>query len=620
MKAFFSLLLIILFFSSFTLFVSSAKLRKSTRQPSRNYTFALVPKQIGANQFFDHVRDGCLARAEEIEGVTCIYIGPDTQQEDAIAQAEIIEQLINSGEIDGISFSVIDTEVATDVIAQSIAAGIPIVTFDSDAPDSERLATIGTDNYAFGVELAKILVQLNPEGGHYGMISADAPNVVLREVGVRDNLVNTKWVESEESPKNCLDDPFIAVEQMFEFAADPKIKAIVPVGGWPMFVEDRWWEFAKTYVENITLVVGDSLPVQVKAINQGLVDGLVGQLPFQMGQISVDTLLAIQEGEEVDQEIFGTNLIEMLRFPLVLPELNVDMNYLDELVIVGYVFFSLIAAFAVGFVLWTIICQSIFVIRAAQPIFLVLIALGTLIIASTLFPLSIDDENHDQSQTDAACMAIPWTLSIGFTLTFSALFSKTWRVNRVFKKTGFFRVVKVTVGDVLVPMIVLLLLNSIVLICWTAISPLVYKRREHDGTDDWNRIISTYGSCDTSDGTKGWVPYVVLLLLINFSSLIFALVQVYKARGLSVAFSETRYIGFTFVLMLQAFVVGIPLLFLVYDQPRDYYVVWLCLILVTCIAILFLIFIPKVRSRHKKLSDFPSTSGGTTGGTLATEN
>eukprot|EP00008_Paramoeba_atlantica_P014856 CAMPEP_0201478202 /NCGR_PEP_ID=MMETSP0151_2-20130828/3105_1 /ASSEMBLY_ACC=CAM_ASM_000257 /TAXON_ID=200890 /ORGANISM="Paramoeba atlantica, Strain 621/1 / CCAP 1560/9" /LENGTH=574 /DNA_ID=CAMNT_0047859209 /DNA_START=160 /DNA_END=1881 /DNA_ORIENTATION=+ len=563
------------------LFVCAAKPKNQKKQ--EKYRFALIAK-LAPHWFFDLANDGCQDAAEELGNVECLYMGDPVY--DPELQAAVVRNAIEMG-VDGIALSVVDTEVSSIVIDEALAAGIPIVTFDSDAEKSNRLAYIGTNNFAFGQELGKLLEQLNPHGGKFGVLSGAAPNIAQRYEGVKDRLLNSdiRWIEVEDSPRDLSPAGSLTgrtdvepVEEMNLFLKNnPDIDAIIPVAGWAMVNRpEEWKKFVKQH-RNVTLVSGDSNALQIQLISSGFANGLAGQLPYEMGWLAMETLLKITEGEEVNDVIFGTTLLEILRFPLVLPDVNVNHNYLDSLVIPGYVFFGLIAFVALGFIFWTFFNKTTFVIRAAQPVFLVLICLGTLILASTLFPLSIDDKNHSQREADVACMAIPWTLSIGFTLTFAALFSKTWRVNRIFsssKKSDYFQVIKVNVVDVLIPMLVLLALNSITLICWTTISPLKYERRNHEGTDGWNRVISTYGSCVSSDGPEGWVPYVVILLVINFSSLIFALIEAYKARSISVAFSETRYISFTFVLMLQSFVVGIPLLFLVYDEPRDYYVVW----------------------------------------------
>ena len=149
-------------------------LSSTQQQETPTYTFALVSKVL-SNPWFNLAEAGCKERAIE-RGVECIYTGPT--ELDANEQADVVRGLIAMG-VDGIAMSVIEEDVAAEVIAESIAAGIPFVTFDSDAPNSERLAYIGTDNFAFGQELGKLLVQLFPLGGVYGMISTHAPNVNL---------------------------------------------------------------------------------------------------------------------------------------------------------------------------------------------------------------------------------------------------------------------------------------------------------------------------------------------------------------------------------------------------------------------------------------------------------
>ena len=53
--------------------------------------------------------------------------------------------------------------------------------------------------------------------------------------------------------------------------------------------------------------------------------------------------------------------------------------------------------------------------------------------------------------------------TFGFSLTFAALFSKVWRLNRLMKKAASFRRVTVTVRDVMLPLVALLVLDIILL-------------------------------------------------------------------------------------------------------------------------------------------------------------
>lgn len=276
-----------------------------------NYTFAVVPKAMN-NPFFDLARDGCEARAAELGNVTCLYIGP--VEHEATTQAQIIEDLITQG-VDGLAISVSDIAAATTVIDRATAAGIAVITFDSDAPDSTRTAYVGTDNKLFGEDLGKLLLQMAPDGGTYGMISggAAAPNLALRVDGVREALAGSNWTEVPGSPTFSNDDIALAVQQMGDLkTANPDIKAIVPVGGWPMFAPDGWKNFVDQYKADVdsgalALVVADTLPQQLQLLKEGYAHGLVGQRPYEMGQKAMDTLLAIKNGETVDEIIYTGN-------------------------------------------------------------------------------------------------------------------------------------------------------------------------------------------------------------------------------------------------------------------------------------------------------------------------
>ena len=194
-------------------------------------------------------------------------------------------------------------------------AGIAVITFDSDAPDSTRTAYVGTDNKEFGVDLGKLLLQVAPDGGTYGMISggAAAPNLALRVDGVREALEGSNWTEVPGSPTFSNDDIALAVQQMGDLkTANPDISAIVPVGGWPMFAPDGWKNFVDQYKADVdsgalALVVADTLPQQLELLSEGYAHGLVGQRPYEMGVVSIDTLLSIVNGESVEEIIYTGN-------------------------------------------------------------------------------------------------------------------------------------------------------------------------------------------------------------------------------------------------------------------------------------------------------------------------
>jgi ribose transport system substrate-binding protein len=268
------------------------------------YKFALIPKAMN-NPYFDLSRDGCMAEAKKLGNVECIYKGPI--EHEPATQVQMMQDFITQG-IDGIAVSVADADSVIKVIKQARAANIPVITFDADAPDSARQANVGTDNHAMGVELGKLLLKLRPDGGTFAIVSggAAAANLQDRVNGVRDGLKGSKWKEVSGSPTYCNDDLALSVQQMTDLkTANPDLGAIIPVGGWPMFVPEAYKSFVKKNKADMdagkfTLVIGDTLKVQLEELRDGYANGLVGQRPYEMGERAMDILLKLKKGEKVD--------------------------------------------------------------------------------------------------------------------------------------------------------------------------------------------------------------------------------------------------------------------------------------------------------------------------------
>jgi ribose transport system substrate-binding protein len=281
---------------------------------AQTYKFAVVPKAMN-NPFFDVARDGCLKRAKELGNVECIYKGPI--EHEPATQAQIIQDFITQ-KVDGLAISVADVAAMTKSIDAATAAGIPVITFDADAPGSKRLAYIGTNNKDFGLALGKQLRELRPDGGKYAMVSGGpgAKNLAERVDGVREALKGSKWVEVQGSPTFCNDDSALAVQQMSDLrTATPDLAAIVPVGGWPMFAPEGYKAFVNKNKKDIdagkfTLVVADTLKMQLELLRDGYSTALTGQRPFEMGEKSMDALLAIKKGQKVPEVIYtGLDLV-----------------------------------------------------------------------------------------------------------------------------------------------------------------------------------------------------------------------------------------------------------------------------------------------------------------------
>ena len=248
----------------------------------------------------------------------------------------------------------------------------------------------------------------------------------------------------------------------------------------------------------------------LKLVSRGLVDGLIGQQTYGVGAGAAKTIhAAVSKGRNAVPPIVKTRMINYNLVPDNLPPHEIDQHLLENLKYVGFVCFAIIGSLSMYFIGWTFFNRNSKVIKASQPFFLVMIAFGVLTLAGALIPLSFDNnDSSDISESKAVgiCMSVPWLAFHGFGITFSAMFAKTWRVNKFFKSSQTCGRIEVSEKDVLGPAAVVFLLNSIVLICWTVIDPLTYAREFELGTDLYNRDLASKGFCRSDNAAAYLIP------------------------------------------------------------------------------------------------------------------
>lgn len=152
-----------------------------------------------------------------------------------------------------------------------------------------------------------------------------------------------------------------------------------------------------------------------------------------------------------DNPIFsdGTNNI-----PLDLPIVVENKNFIgSKLRITGICMSVFIVVLSMGFSCWTMVCHKERIVKASQPIFLHLVCFGTALMGASIALVSWDDELVEGM--DGICAAFPFLLSLGWCIAFSAIFSKTLRINMIFHNPRFKRI-RVTANDVMRPMLLLL--------------------------------------------------------------------------------------------------------------------------------------------------------------------
>ncbi len=210
--------------------------------------------------------------------------------EDATKQAEAIEALTRRG-VDGIAVSCSEANTVTPSIDKAVAKGIPVMCFDSDAPESKRFAYYGTDDRDCGARIFNKLAQAMGEKGTVAVLAGNqsAPNLQARVAGAKDAIA--------KYPNMKLNDPgvFYHVETPEKAAeavanaqnANPGIQGWGFIGGWPLFTSDA----LKWAPGSIKVVSCDALPAELNYIRSGHVDTLYAQDCYGWGHKSVEVLL-----------------------------------------------------------------------------------------------------------------------------------------------------------------------------------------------------------------------------------------------------------------------------------------------------------------------------------------
>lgn len=270
----------------------------------RTLTLAWVTKSLG-NPVFDHGYRGAQQKAAELSEsgpyrVELISVGPTAA--DAVEQTRVIDDLI-ARRVDGIAVSCNDPTACIDPINRAVAAGIPVMTWDSDAPESKRFTFLSIDNYEGGRRAAELLIDAMGSSGKVAIITGvnGALNLELRMAGFRDVIADYPEIEivAVVETNEDISRGVQGVEDVMQ--AHPDLRGWFFAGLWPLFADrgamQRWEE--ATRAGRLKTVSFDTLPVQLELLRDGYLAGLIGQKYWGWGYDSLQIVYdRVVEGRE----------------------------------------------------------------------------------------------------------------------------------------------------------------------------------------------------------------------------------------------------------------------------------------------------------------------------------
>jgi ribose transport system substrate-binding protein len=252
----------------------------------KKYKFVWSPKATN-NPVFAVAEQGGKIRSEELGDVEFVWIGPPNT--DAQAQADMLDAAITAG-CDGMGVSCNDATVLKPIIDRAMDQGIPVITWDSDSPDSKRLSFYSFENESAataGAERFVEVMQDNPTKT-YVLLSgnAGAPNLEARIAAVQAVLQKPESGLEYVTTLFCNDDPVLGATLIEDqLTAMPDLGGIFWIGGWPLFGDVNAMPQFVAAAEAGTLksVAWDTLWMQLPLLENNIVQGLIGQKYFGWG-------------------------------------------------------------------------------------------------------------------------------------------------------------------------------------------------------------------------------------------------------------------------------------------------------------------------------------------------
>jgi ribose transport system substrate-binding protein len=252
---------------------------------------AMIAKS-STNPVFLSARTGAEAAAKELSqkhGVPIEIVWLTPPGEDGQVQAQRIAQAVNEG-ASAVLISCSDAGKVTGAINDAVGRGVPVMTFDSDAPQSNRFAFYGVDDIKTGEAVMKELAPLMNEKGKVAILAGNqnAPNLRNRVAGVKQ--------EAAKHPGITIVDTFYHLETPQDAAAEvvrvqnayPEITGWAMIGGWPLFTQTLLSDLDP---KKVKIVAVDALPAELAYVEKGLAPVLLAQPTYNWGYVSVQKIV-----------------------------------------------------------------------------------------------------------------------------------------------------------------------------------------------------------------------------------------------------------------------------------------------------------------------------------------
>ena len=260
-------------------------------------TIVFIPKSTNTT-FYLFLRKGAADKAKEL-GYTVDYQGVATESE-VMGQVNLFNNIVATRPA-GILCAAIDAKAMQPAVAAAMAAGVPVVMVDATIEDTSiPVASITADNYQggqLGGEFIAKLVEYKGKVANLG-ISAGSHTGLQRSQGFIDTIAKypnmtalpVQWTEAD--PARCLNVTTDLLNGNPDLAGVYGAAAAMGVGA-SQAIKARGLE------NKVKIVHFDPSPEVLPLFEQGIIQGIISQDPYQMGFRGVEILNDFISGKTI---------------------------------------------------------------------------------------------------------------------------------------------------------------------------------------------------------------------------------------------------------------------------------------------------------------------------------
>lgn len=265
----------------------------------KSKTIVFIPKSTSAT-FYLFLVKGASDKAKEL-GYTIDYQGTSTES-DLAGQVNLVRNIAASKPA-GILLASLDAKALIPPIEEAIKNGVPVVMVDSGVDSDAPNASIITDNYDGGYQAGMLLAKMIDEKGTVANLGIQPGSTGgrARSDGFDDaikqfpniKLLPVQWTDADAAKSlNIASDLLTSNPDLNGFfsACAPTAVGIVQALN------------AKNLQKKVKVVTFDPSPEILPSFEEGAINAIIAQDPYQMGYQGVEFVDKIVKGETIEEK------------------------------------------------------------------------------------------------------------------------------------------------------------------------------------------------------------------------------------------------------------------------------------------------------------------------------